>query len=43
MVTTWNLSGIEATYEGSLADTDGYKIVASITWQDLTAVATDLN
>jgi hypothetical protein len=32
IVTTWTLTGIETTYDGNLDDTDGYQILASMTW-----------
>ena len=32
MATTWTLTGLSAAYDGTLTDTDGYKITATMTW-----------
>ena len=41
MATTWTLTGSDKVYEGGLTTTDGYQIVASFKWVDITAVTTN--
>ena len=38
MATTWTLSGTTAVYVDNYGNTDGYQIVASLTWQALATV-----
>ena len=40
MVTVWTMLGSTTDYIGSLPDTDGYKITASLTWADTSLYTT---
>lgn len=41
MATTWTLAGSTSYYTGAYVGTDGYTVVATMTWQALTAVSVD--
>ena len=42
IATTWTLIGAETTYTGNLTTTDGYKIMASFDWVDVTSYTTNI-